>query len=194
MYHAPPPPVMQKGKAGKTGKAQGRQRGRHRGAAPDPAGGDNLPRAPGKGNAGEIIPPAPPCFFQLAASARGNAGEVRSPRRRPQAGGIHFRRQAQRTSCKSRVRTACPGQTGVGGTREKEKVIISPGPPWFFQLFIEDGGTQKPSPERKGHGGRRKGRKARRALFGLHTQCRRVLPHPPAVADRCSASRSHRCG
>ena len=130
----PPAPCHAKRKGRKDRKSAGKAAGKAQGRCP-------APRKGRKGNAGEIIPPAPPCFFQLAASARGNAGEVRSPRRRPQAGGIHFRRQAQRTSCKSRVRTACPGQTGVGGTREKEKVIISPGPPWFFQLFIEDGGN-----------------------------------------------------
>ena len=41
----------------------------------------------------------------------------RRSRRRPQAAGIHFRRKAQRASCRSCVRTVCPEQTGGGGTR-----------------------------------------------------------------------------
>ena len=51
----------------------------------------------------------------------------RRSRRRPQAGGIHFRRKAQRASCKSRVRTACPGLTGVRVTPASENVT----PAWL---------------------------------------------------------------
>ena len=43
----------------------------------------------------------------------------RRSRRRPQAAGIHFRRKAQRASCRSCARTVYPEQTGGGGTREK---------------------------------------------------------------------------
>ena len=46
------------------------------------------------------------------------------PGRRPPVAAIHFRRQAQRTSCKSRVRTVCPEQPGGGVTREKENVRV----------------------------------------------------------------------
>ena len=99
------------------------------------------PRKGRKGNAGEIIPPAPPCFFQLLVEDGGNAGDIRSPRRRPQAAGIHFRREARRASCRWRDRTACPGLTGGGVTRARENVIIPPAPPWFFQLLVEDGGN-----------------------------------------------------
>ncbi len=61
----------------------------------------------------------------------GAPGDVRSSGGRPQAGGIHFRRQAQRTSCKLRGRTACPGADGRWRDSGGENVIISPGPPWF---------------------------------------------------------------
>ena len=45
----------------------------------------------------------------------------------------------------------------------------------------------------RGRGERRKGRKARRTLFGLHTQCRRAPCARLRLADRCFASRMHRC-
>ena len=60
-------------------------------------------------------------------STLGGPGRRQEPGRRPQVAGIHFRRKAQRASCKSRVRTACPGLTGDGVTRGRD---VSARLPW----------------------------------------------------------------
>ena len=152
----------------------------------------------GKAMRGEIISPAPPCFFQLLVNARGNAGEVRSPRRRPQVAGIHFRRKTRRASCKFRVRTACPGQTGIGVTRAGENVIIPPAPPWFALRLRRaaeraDAGSRALK-RRVDRGKVRKGRKSRRALFGPQPQCRRARLRPPAAGRPMFRCAQHRCG
>ena len=106
------------------------------------------------------------CVF----STLGGPGRHQEPGRRPQAAGIHFRREARRASCRWRDRTACPGLTGGGVTRARENVIIPPAPPWFFQLLVEDGGNA-----------------VRGALNG---KGRGVTPRPEGSADSVRAAQS----
>ena len=59
----------------------------------------------------------------LSASCQlsGERGRREEPGRRSSAAAIHFRRKAQRASCRFCVRTACPEQTVARGTRTAEK-------------------------------------------------------------------------
>ena len=62
----------------------------------------------------------------------------------------------------------------------------------LVRLAASPRGPREPCFEKAGRAeGRRKGRKARRRLYGLPSQCRRVRLHPPAVADRCSRFRGN---
>ena len=71
------------------------------------------------------------CREKRSFKALGPRAAFERSGRRPQAGGIHSRRQAQRASCKSRVRTVCPELTGngvtrTGGGRQGESAFKSP--------------------------------------------------------------------
>ena len=124
------------------------------------SGADGRWRDSGAGNVeadggGTILPPG---SFSLFSSLWG-PGDERSSGRRPQAGGPHFRRQAQRASCKSCVRTACPELTGGGGTRAREMSRqtggqFPPAPPGHASRLRRFGRTRRPGARSEGKEGR----------------------------------------
>ena len=141
-----------------------------------------LPRTP----PGEMISPGPPHSFQLVDSALGNADDIRSPRRRPQAGGIHSRRQARRASCKPRSPYSVSGADGRWRHSGEGKCHDFPRAPSFLSAFCRSfWGTQKSGSEQAGQGSVAKaGRLGRRVSAAKSVQA--CALHPPAVADRCS--------
>ena len=155
-----------------------------RGAAPHPAGGNNSPRAP--------------LFLSASYQRTGAPGRFRAARP------VVMNRRNSLPPLSEMTTVQVVGQYSVSGAdgrwrySGKGKCHNSPRAPLFRLAASPRGGCRADVGCRAlrrpvGRGKVRKGRRARRALFGLPSQCRRVLPHPPAVADRCFASRKHRC-
>ena len=117
----------------------------------------------------------------------GERGRRQEPGRRPQAAAIHSRRSsaADVVQAMSQYSVSCTN----GTLRQNYFCTVrnnSPRAPLFRLAASPRGGRWRQegrvsSKRRAGQRDRQKGRKSRQALFGLLSQCRRVLPHPPAA-------------
>ena len=172
------------GNAGKAGKA---------------CGGNNSPRTP------LFLPPgfaarqdkggrenSCRAFFQRS----GAPGDVRSPAdgRKQAEFTSAVKRGGRRASLVSVQRVRSRRENVVLGHRKMSRHaggIIPPAPPWFALRLRRAAGAVPGTEPGIRKGGRAeasgaKAGKARRALFGLQSQCRRARLRPPAAADRCS--------